>query len=141
MTSELEVKLTKFGAGRRLTGVSGGDDGSALEVTGLRSLAMGLVVFIEGPAGMALVSVRQVAALAGGNGSAVHLALAGQRPTHPVQGALVRSVCQVRLGNTPLLRGGQPPLLRSPHVCVSATLRGCIHFSHSCKHPTILIPT
>ena len=43
---------------RKLTGVSGGDHGSALEVARLSRVSMGLVVNIEGPARMALVSVR-----------------------------------------------------------------------------------
>lgn len=96
----------------RRTGVGGGEGGGALEVAGLVGLPLRLVVGVHGPAGVALVGVRQVAALPGLNGRAVHLALARELAAHPVQRALVVRVRQIRLGDAPLLRQ-QPPTCSS----------------------------
>lgn len=124
--------LIIFRIGWSLTGVSRSEDSCALEVTRLKSLSMRLIVHIEGPASMTLISVRQIATLSSLEGSTIHLSLARKGPADPVQSTLIVGVLEIWFRNTPL-QCGKPPSLRSTRALIGAEIaHRYINPSHSC---------
>jgi len=93
----------------RLTGIRVDLRGRALKVASIVGGIVGLEVDVEGPARVPLHRVGQEAVVAILHGEAIHLALRGQRPTHPIQRPLQHGIRQIGLRHAPHGGRGQTP--------------------------------